>query len=149
MTGLLQACRLRVATCLRLRAVRDSVGDAQYNYKLSQRRADAVVDYLSAKYNVPPHKFYLVGIGKDSQIASDKTASGRAKNRRVEVKLMSNMTNGAATTAARIPRIPTKRLAVDKRFTTEPEDRQSLLEGASSFRRLCLFVLCGKSVRLE
>jgi OOP family OmpA-OmpF porin len=69
----------------------DSTGDAQYNYQLSQKRADAVVNYLATKYNVPPHKFYLIGIGKDQQVASDKTATGRAKNRRVEVKLMSNM----------------------------------------------------------
>ncbi len=70
----------------------DTTGDAEYNYRLSQRRADAVVTYLSAKYNVPPHKFYLVGIGKDVQVASDKTAAGRAKNRRVEIQLLSNMT---------------------------------------------------------
>lgn len=69
----------------------DSTGDAQYNYQLSQRRADAVVNYLATQYNVPPHKFYLIGIGKDQQVASDKTATGRAKNRRVEVKLMSNL----------------------------------------------------------
>jgi outer membrane protein OmpA-like peptidoglycan-associated protein len=69
----------------------DSTGDAQYNYQLSQRRADAVVQYLSAKYNIPPHKFYLIGIGKDDAVADNKTAAGRAQNRRVEVKLMSNM----------------------------------------------------------
>ncbi len=69
----------------------DSVGDAQYNYRLSQRRADAVANYLATKYNVPPHKFYLVGIGKDLQVASDKTAAGRAQNRRVEVQVLSNM----------------------------------------------------------
>jgi len=69
----------------------DSIGDAQYNYQLSQKRADAVVNYLATKYNVPPHKFYLIGIGKDRQIATDKTSAGRAKNRRVEVKLMTNM----------------------------------------------------------
>ena len=69
----------------------DSVGDANYNYQLSQRRADAVVNYLAAKYNIPPHKFYLVGIGKDQQIADDKTAAGRAKNRRVSIQLLSNM----------------------------------------------------------
>lgn len=73
----------------------DTVGDAQYNYQLSQRRADAVVNYLAAKYSIPPHKFYLVGIGKDVQVASDKTAAGRAKNRRVEVQLLSNMNQGA------------------------------------------------------
>ncbi len=69
----------------------DSVGDAGYNYQLSQRRADAVANYLQSKYNIPPHKFYLIGIGKDQQVASDSTAAGRAKNRRVEIKLMSNM----------------------------------------------------------
>ena len=41
----------------------DSVGPAQYNYDLSQRRADAVVQYLATKYNVAPHRFYLIGIG--------------------------------------------------------------------------------------
>lgn len=69
----------------------DSVGDANYNYQLSQRRADAVVNYLSTKYSIPPHKFYLIGIGKDQEVASNNTAAGRAKNRRVDVKLMSNM----------------------------------------------------------
>ena len=73
----------------------DTTGDAQYNYRLSQRRADAVVNYLATKYNVPPHKFYLIGIGKDQQIATDKTAEGRAKNRRVEIKLMTNMGNAS------------------------------------------------------
>jgi outer membrane protein OmpA-like peptidoglycan-associated protein len=74
----------------------DSVGDAEYNYKLSERRADAVVAYLSTKYNIPPHKFYLIGIGKDQAVADNKTAAGRAQNRRVEVKLMSNMGQQAA-----------------------------------------------------
>lgn len=74
----------------------DSTGDATYNYGLSQRRADAVVNYLATKYNIPPHKFYLIGIGKDQQVASDKTAAGRAKNRRVEVKLMTNMEQQAS-----------------------------------------------------
>lgn len=76
---------------LQLTGGTDSVGDAQYNYKLSQRRADAVANYLQVKYNIPPHKFYMVGIGKDQQVDSDKTAAGRAKNRRVEIKLLSNM----------------------------------------------------------
>ncbi len=77
----------------------DSVGNAGYNYQLSQRRADAVVNYLSAKFNIPPHKFYLVGIGKDVQVADDKTASGRAKNRRVEIQLLSNMAQVSAAPA--------------------------------------------------
>src|SRR5580704_6773174 len=78
----------------------DSVGDATYNYQLSQRRADAVANYLQTKYNIPPHKFYLIGIGKDQQVASDSTAAGRAKNRRVDIKLMSNMGSNQPTAAS-------------------------------------------------
>jgi OOP family OmpA-OmpF porin len=75
----------------------DSTGNPDYNYQLSQRRADAVVNYLAAKYNIAPHRFYLVGIGKDQQVASDKTSAGRAKNRRVDVQLLSNMTQVTTT----------------------------------------------------
>jgi OmpA-OmpF porin, OOP family len=68
----------------------DSVGNADYNYQLSQRRAEAVVQYLAAKFNVPPHKFYLIGIGKDQEVATNKTAAGRAQNRRVQIQILSN-----------------------------------------------------------
>jgi OOP family OmpA-OmpF porin len=81
----------------------DSVGDAAYNYQLSQRRADAVVNYLSNNFNIPPHKFYLIGIGKDQQVASDSTAAGRAKNRRVDIKLMSNMGDQPTTASTSGP----------------------------------------------
>jgi outer membrane protein OmpA-like peptidoglycan-associated protein len=70
----------------------DSTGPAQYNYELSQRRADAVVQYLAAKYNIAPHRFYLIGIGKDQYVADNKTSAGRKENRRVQVRLLSNMT---------------------------------------------------------
>jgi OOP family OmpA-OmpF porin len=79
----------------------DSVGSSVYNYKLSERRADAVVQYLSEK-NVPAHKIYVVGLGKDKAAAPNSTKSGRAQNRRVDVRLMSNNTAGqtsAQTTA--------------------------------------------------
>lgn len=69
----------------------DSTGSAEYNYALSQRRAEAVVQYLASKYHVPPHKFYLIGIGKDKEVASNSTAAGRAKNRRVDIQVLSNM----------------------------------------------------------
>jgi outer membrane protein OmpA-like peptidoglycan-associated protein len=68
----------------------DSVGSKEYNYALSDRRAMAVVQYLASKYNVPAHKFYLVGLGKDVEVDSNKTAAGRAKNRHVEIQLLSN-----------------------------------------------------------
>ena len=69
----------------------DSTGPADYNYELSQRRADAVVQYLAAKYNIAPHRFYLIGIGKDQYVAPNTTAAGRKENRRVEVQLLSNL----------------------------------------------------------
>ena len=77
----------------------DSVGDAQYNYALSQKRADAVAFYLQSKYNVAPHKFYLVGIGKDQEVATNRTATGRKQNRRVQVRVLSNLQEDATQTA--------------------------------------------------
>jgi len=81
----------------------DSTGDANYNYQLSQRRADAVVQYLASKYSIPAHRFYLIGIGKDKEVADNSTREGRAKNRRVDIRLLSNQgapaTNAAATPA--------------------------------------------------
>jgi len=75
----------------------DSTGNADYNYQLSQRRADAVVQYLASKYNIPAHRFYLIGIGKDKEVADNSTREGRAKNRRVDIRLLSNsgQANGA------------------------------------------------------
>ncbi len=68
----------------------DSVGNKDYNYQLSERRADAVIQYLAQKYNVPAHKIFLIGLGKDKPVASNRTATGRAKNRRVDIRLMTN-----------------------------------------------------------
>jgi OOP family OmpA-OmpF porin len=80
----------------------DSVGNADYNYQLSQRRAEAVVQYLAVKFNVPAHKFYLIGIGKDQEVATNKTAAGRAQNRRVEVQILSNMAQASGTAVSAV-----------------------------------------------
>ncbi len=77
----------------------DAVGSATYNYKLSERRADAVVQYLSTK-NVPAHKIYLIGLGKDKYVADNQTSQGRAKNRRVDVRLMTNTQGQETPTSA-------------------------------------------------
>ncbi len=79
----------------------DSVGSSEYNYDLSQRRANAVIQYLAAEKNVPGYKIYLIGLGKDKPVESNKTADGRAKNRRVDIRLMTN--TGAGTTPAQTP----------------------------------------------
>jgi OmpA-OmpF porin, OOP family len=76
----------------------DSVGPADYNYDLSQRRANSVIQYLASKYSVPAHKIYVIGLGKDKPVESNKTATGRADNRRVDVRLMTNTVGGTTTT---------------------------------------------------
>lgn len=68
----------------------DSVGSADYNYVLSQRRADSVVQYLASKYSVPAHKLYVIGLGKDKPVEKNNNSAGRAKNRRVDIRLMTN-----------------------------------------------------------
>ncbi len=85
----------------------DSTGPAQYNYDLSNRRADAVVQYLAAKYGVAPHRFYLIGIGKDKEVAPNDTADGRKQNRRVQVQLLSNMSDGQNTATSQPATPPT------------------------------------------
>jgi OmpA-OmpF porin, OOP family len=77
----------------------DSVGDAEYNYALSQRRADAVVQYLASQHNIPAHKIYLIGLGKDKPVESNKTRDGRAKNRRVDIRLMTNSADSSMPAA--------------------------------------------------
>jgi OOP family OmpA-OmpF porin len=77
----------------------DSVGPADYNYDLSQRRANSVIQYLASKYNVPAHKIYVIGLGKDKPVETNKTSAGRADNRRVDVRLMTNSVDSNAPAA--------------------------------------------------
>jgi len=78
----------------------DSVGPADYNYDLSQRRANSVIQYLASKYNVPAHKIYVIGLGKDKPVETNKTNAGRADNRRVDVRLMTNTVGDSAQPTA-------------------------------------------------
>jgi OOP family OmpA-OmpF porin len=65
----------------------DSTGSRQYNEELSRKRADAVVNYLVAKHDVPIYRIHMVGLGKDKPADEGRTREARAKNRRVEVKV--------------------------------------------------------------
>ena len=65
----------------------DSVGSDDYNQKLSERRANAVGDYLMGK-GLMRERFILVGAGETRPIASNDTETGRAQNRRVEITLV-------------------------------------------------------------
>ncbi|MCF7535566.1 OmpA family protein [Pseudomonas petrae] len=65
----------------------DSVGSDAYNQKLSQKRAQSVTDYLVSA-GIPRASFASVeGDGEARPVADNKTADGRALNRRVEIKI--------------------------------------------------------------
>ncbi len=63
----------------------DNVGEIDYNMKLSQARAEAVVRELITKHSVSEDRIKPYGVGPLAPVASNKTEEGRAKNRRVEL----------------------------------------------------------------
>jgi outer membrane protein OmpA-like peptidoglycan-associated protein len=67
----------------------DSTGSAQYNHELSRKRADAVVNYLVSKHDIPIYRIHMIGLGEDKPADEGRTRAARAKNRRVEVKVFS------------------------------------------------------------
>lgn len=64
----------------------DSSGEAAYNQSLSEKRAKAVADYLVSQ-GVDGDILRSKGMGENAPVADNKTAEGRAQNRRVELKL--------------------------------------------------------------
>ena len=67
----------------------DSTGSRQYNEELSRKRADAVVNYLVAKHDIPIYRIHMIGLGKEKPAEEGRNRAARAKNRRVEVKVFS------------------------------------------------------------
>ena len=65
----------------------DSIGTDAYNQKLSVRRAEAVKAYLVSK-GLEKNRVYTEGKGKKQPVSHNKTAEGRAKNRRVEIEVV-------------------------------------------------------------
>lgn len=73
------------ATNLQIGGHADDVGDEIANREISQQRANSVKNYLISK-GIPESRLIAIGFGNGKPIASSKTASGRAKNRRVELE---------------------------------------------------------------
>jgi outer membrane protein OmpA-like peptidoglycan-associated protein len=67
----------------------DSIGSDQYNQKLSERRANAVRQYLIEK-GIASSRIQVVGYGEQKPVADNKTNEGRALNRRAEFEVMVN-----------------------------------------------------------
>jgi outer membrane protein OmpA-like peptidoglycan-associated protein len=65
----------------------DNVGGEAHNMRLSQKRAEAVRDYLVAK-GVSPSRLEAIGYGPTKPVASNKTAKGKAQNRRTVFRIV-------------------------------------------------------------
>jgi OmpA-OmpF porin, OOP family len=70
----------------------DSIGSDAYNQKLSVRRSESVKAYLVSK-GIEPNRVYTEGKGEKQPVASNKTADGRAKNRRTEIEVIGTRKN--------------------------------------------------------
>jgi len=62
----------------------DNVGSADYNLKLSEKRADSVRNYLIEKFGISPARLASKGFGLTRPVADNRTPEGRAKNRRID-----------------------------------------------------------------
>jgi chemotaxis protein MotB len=100
------------------------------NWELSAARAVTVVRFLAEKASVPPQRLVATGYGEWSPIASNKSASGRARNRRIEILLTpalapkliarAKLTKETAGKAKAADASPTEKPAADK-----PADKSS------------------------
>jgi len=72
---------------LELAGYTDGTGTEVYNKGLSDRRSKAVFDYLASK-GIAASRMRAVGYGESNPVASNKTEEGRAKNRRVELRIL-------------------------------------------------------------
>lgn len=85
----------------------DATASAPYNQRLSERRAQSVRDYIVKNFNIDPKRLAAKGYGKTKPVATNKTAVGRAKNRRIEANLICQK-NGAEAAPAAQPAAATK-----------------------------------------
>ncbi len=66
----------------------DSLGSEKANLKISEKRAESVKKYLMDKFNIAGDRMVVKGYGSSKPIADNSTKEGRAKNRRVEIRVI-------------------------------------------------------------
>jgi OOP family OmpA-OmpF porin len=80
------AGQARLTSAMRIEGHTDSTGPEAYNLQLSERRAQAVADYIVSKaYRVTAEDIELIAKGESEPVASNETREGRAQNRRVDI----------------------------------------------------------------
>jgi OOP family OmpA-OmpF porin len=70
----------------------DSIGSDEYNQRLSVRRAESVKAYMNSK-GIEANRVYTEGKGEKQPVANNRTADGRAKNRRTEIEVIGTRKN--------------------------------------------------------
>src|SRR5215475_956163 len=89
--GLAQKALAAKAYMIEVGGHTDSTGGEARNFQLSRQRAEAVIQYLAVTHKIPVRRFVSpMGYGKTDAVADNNTVSGRAQNRRVEVKMLAN-----------------------------------------------------------
>lgn len=78
------------ASQVRVMGFADSRGDKRYNQELSEKRAEAVKNYLVSTGNLDATRVSVEPMGEAAPVASNATAAGRQENRRVEIAVRTN-----------------------------------------------------------
>ena len=77
------------AVKVRVEGHTDSIGNRQSNLKLSQKRAETVAKYLISQRAIDSNHVEAAGYGYEKPLSSNKTDTGRAQNRRVDIVITS------------------------------------------------------------
>ena len=93
---------------MEVRGYTDTTGSVEHNRRLSARRAEAVVRYLAENHNIPLRRIITpFGYGEAQAVADNRTPEGRARNRRVEVRVLVNRGLAQPTPTMNVPTQPT------------------------------------------
>lgn len=78
----------KAAVWVEIQGHTDSTGPAEYNQQLGLERAEAVKRYLYEQHKLPLHKMNAISFGEEQPLAANRTREGRARNRRVVIRVL-------------------------------------------------------------